>query len=204
MDDLLALYCKQIIVDELRRLVVPWVEHLRQEWSEYSLLRVGSPVFSPEFPFDNSVIKENFQFNLPSCPYHHAYRVTFRCGGRSSTSSVFWIIESGAVRLGLFEIPPEIFDDPLRCDINAHLVFDALVHSVVVHRTVTLVGDMRNHPVQQGGATFDYPLMHYVLKTLPEEAFVCDINQTRCIQSPCYNYLPHYGPDLCTRHPRLF
>ncbi|KAJ7112723.1 hypothetical protein C8R44DRAFT_798032 [Mycena epipterygia] len=204
MDDLLTPDCKQVIVDELRKLVVPWVEGLRREWMEYSLFGYGSPDFSPEFPFDNSVIKENFQFTLPSSPYHHAYRVTFRYGGRSSMSSVFWIIESGPVQLGLFEIPPEIFDDPLRCVIDAHLVLDALLHSVVVHRTVTLVADIRNHPVQQGGATFDYPLVHYVLKTLPEQEFIRDINQTRCIQSPCYNNLPHYGPGLCTRHPRLF
>ncbi|KAJ7096954.1 hypothetical protein C8R44DRAFT_812443 [Mycena epipterygia] len=176
-------------------LVVPWLERLRQEWTEYSLFGDGSPDLSPEFPFDNSVIKENFQFTLPSSPYHHAYRVTFRCSGRSSTS---------AMRLGLFEIPPEIFGNPLRCDIDAHLVLDALVHSVFVHRTVTLVEDIRKHPVQQGGATFDYPLMHFVLKTLPEKEFICNINQTRCILYPCYNNLSHYGPDLCTRHPCLF
>ncbi|KAJ7096946.1 hypothetical protein C8R44DRAFT_812434 [Mycena epipterygia] len=205
MDDLLTPDCKQVIVDELRRLVVPWLERLRQEWTEHSLFGDGSPDLSPEFPFDNSVIKENFQFTLPSSPYHHAYRVTFRCAGRSSTSSMFCLATVlGAVRLGLFEIPPEIFDNPLRCDIDAHLVLDALLHSVVVHRTVTLVADVRNHPVQQGGATLDYPLMHFVLKTLPEEEFIRDINQTRCIHSPCYNNLPHYGPDLCTRHPRLF
>ncbi|KAJ7451389.1 hypothetical protein FB451DRAFT_1284366 [Mycena latifolia] len=93
--------------------------------------------------------------------------------------------------LGVFEIPPEVYDDPL-----AHLVLEGMLKSVAAHRTAGIMSHVATRSV--GG--IDYLVNHFDLVALPERIPIRQVAARWVKQCLYCAALAHPGPAGCAAH----
>jgi hypothetical protein len=103
--------------------------------------------------------------------------------------------------LGVFEVPPEIWDDPYRTFlIGADLVIDAMIQSVKARSAkFVLIAKYVEHPVWDGA-------QHYRVQTVTlmnasdwrggRQVSVRYMQE--CLR--CKALVPYPGPDICPQH----
>lgn len=101
----------------------------------------------------------------------------------------------GDVDFGVFEIPTQVFDDPLRpFPITAHLVLECLMKSVAAHRTIAILSEVLTHLVDG----VPYMMKHFYLVALPERIIIRDVAARwvkQCVH--CAEIVASPGPEGC-------
>ncbi|KAJ6512290.1 hypothetical protein DFH09DRAFT_1197501 [Mycena vulgaris] len=217
---------RKILLDELCSQLIVWLKSLSRRRMANSLFGADSPyaadadVLPLNSPLDNFVIPKRFQWASAVAPSPRACQITFEYHGRTRVSSLLWTIQSSKlhstsfpavihlvhytanVTLGVFEIPPEVYDDLARhFEIGGHLILEALLKSVAAQRAVCIMSRVRMHCVGDEPATRDCLVKHFDLVALPERLFIRQIAarwMKECLR--CTSGLPHPGPDICHSH----
>ncbi|KAJ7451357.1 hypothetical protein FB451DRAFT_1186299 [Mycena latifolia] len=179
---------EMILLTELRPLVIRWLKSVSFRRMANSLFGVDSPwatdldLLPPGFPFADFVLPRLFRWTPVFSADAFTRRVTLEHSAGAQANAT----------LGAFEIPPEVYDDPLRpFTVTAHLVLEGMLKSVAAHRTVGIMSHVASHSV--GGT--DYLVKHFDLVALPERIHIRQVAARwvkQCLY--CATILAHPGP----------
>ncbi|KAJ7890370.1 hypothetical protein B0H13DRAFT_1887563 [Mycena leptocephala] len=157
-----------------RALLVGWLRPLRKRMMLHTVFPDQYP-YDPnllpiDFPCTNFVIHKNLVFLTASG--RRTCRIALKYFGPTLSRSHLWMItyqalilgvceDAEPLILGVFEVPPEIWDDPYRTFlIGADLVIDVMIQSVKARSTkFVLIAKYVEHPVWDGA-------QHYGVQTV--------------------------------------
>ncbi|KAJ7458073.1 hypothetical protein FB451DRAFT_1273654 [Mycena latifolia] len=182
-----------ILLTELRPLVIQWLKSV-------SLRRMANSLYGADSPWaaDTDLLPPGFPCPHPSNLVLAQRRRPGAFSSGTAPHSPCPHCTPADTNLGVFEIPPEVCDDPLRpFTITAHLVLEGMLKSVAAHRTVGLMSRVATHSV--GG--IDYLVKHFELVALPERIPIRQIAARwvkQCLY--CATILAHPGPAGCAAH----
>ncbi|KAJ7081171.1 hypothetical protein B0H15DRAFT_1024945, partial [Mycena belliarum] len=167
---------RMILFNELRTLITRWLNMLSHQRMANSLFGSDSPyatdILPPGFPLAPFVFPKRFQWTPAFSANPRRCQITLEYRGRTAVSSLLWSIQSSDVDFGVFEIPTQVFDDPLRpFPITAHLVLECLMKSVAAHRTIAILSEVLTHLVDG----VPYMMKHFYLVALPERIIIRDV-----------------------------
>ncbi|KAJ7694343.1 hypothetical protein B0H17DRAFT_1199214 [Mycena rosella] len=148
MDSLSIHARKTIMLNQVRALIIGWLKVLSHRRMANSLFGDDSPwdleILPAGFPFHNFAIRKGLRWT-PAFAAPRGCGITFEHNERTEISSVRWTIQSRDVVFGVFEIPPQIYDDPLR-----PFVIEGMLKSVAADRAIGIIAIVETHEVQDG------------------------------------------------------